>query len=613
MIKIPDLLTHIIRCARLLSPRARISYTLAIFFQSFISLLDLIGLALIMKVILSYQTSNTTNPISGFNIFPIMDQIIYQFDLNYLLLIVVCVFILKGILALLLHSVVVHIMERETMRLVKRLLELIFANRTSRFRKLTTQDISFSIQNATEIVFKETLVPMSIIISDGVLIFLISLNLFFSAKILFFPMISYFFLIFLALRSFEKRSLGQAYKSQWTSEVQSRSYIDETASSLRELYASSKLNWMLEKIQESRKIGIRAGAIASIAQLRPKYFYEMAFFGGIGIMAYVSIYLKKDELIISLLALFVISASRMIPSLLRLQFYLGLIQKSNEQSARVFEILDTEFEKGTPLHSKSSCVDSPEVFDRFQPEITVRQLTFSYEINDEVKTITDLNFEIKPGEVIALVGPSGSGKSTIVDLILGYQSPGSGSVQISGLNPRIAFEKWPGNVAYVPQRVTIYQGSLFSNIAVGDSNSLDEASREKVVELLKIVGLTEFLFDLSNGIDTQLSEMGSNLSGGQIQRIGIARALHSNPKIIVLDESTSALDSYSESEIMDLLLSFRGEKTMIFVAHRLSTIKTADRIFYVNNGVIEAKGTFTELRDLVPDFNRQVEILNINR
>jgi len=142
---------------------------------------------------------------------------------------------------------------------------------------------------------------------------------------------------------------------------------------------------------------------------------------------------------------------------------------------------------------------------------------------------------------------------------------------------------------------------------------LDEASREKVVELLKIVGLTEFLFDLSNGIDTQLSEMGSNLSGGQIQRIGIARALHSNPKIIVLDESTSALDSYSESEIMDLLLSFRGEKTMIFVAHRLSTIKTADRIFYVNNGVIEAKGTFTELRDLVPDFNRQVEILNINR
>jgi ATP-binding cassette subfamily C protein len=253
------------------------------------------------------------------------------------------------------------------------------------------------------------------------------------------------------------------------------------------------------------------------------------------------------------------------------------------------------------------------VFDRFQPEITVRQLTFSYEINDEVKTITDLNFEIKPGEVIALVGPSGSGKSTIVDLILGYQSPGSGSVQISGLNPRIAFEKWPGNVAYVPQRVTIYQGSLFSNIAVGDSNSLDEASREKVVELLKIVGLTEFLFDLSNGIDTQLSEMGSNLSGGQIQRIGIARALHSNPKIIVLDESTSALDSYSESEIMDLLLSFRGEKTMIFVAHRLSTIKTADRIFYVNNGVIEAKGTFTELRDLVPDFNRQVEILNINR
>jgi ATP-binding cassette subfamily C protein len=250
------------------------------------------------------------------------------------------------------------------------------------------------------------------------------------------------------------------------------------------------------------------------------------------------------------------------------------------------------------------------VSDCFEPKITVSKLTFSYEIEDEAKTISDLTFEVKPGEMIALVGPSGSGKSTIVDLVLGYQTPDTGSVLISGLDPRTAFKKWPGKIAYVPQRVTIYQGSLFSNVAVGESNDLVDVSRVKVVELLKKVGLTEFLSDLSNGIDTPLSEMGSNLSGGEIQRIGIARALYSEPEVLVLDESTSALDSYSESEIMELLLSFKKEKTLIFVAHRLSTIKTADRVFYVNNGVIEGEGTFMELRERVPDFNRQVEILS---
>lgn len=608
----PDLIDHSFRCVRLLSPKARISYFTAIFLQSLISLLDLLGLALIMKVILNYESNSTTNSNSVMNTFSFFDQFINKYNPNFVLLVVVGVFLLKGALALLLHSAVVHIMKLETIRLVKRLLRLIFTNRTSQYRNLTTQDISFSVQNATEITFKETLVPISIIISDTVLVFLISLNLFFSAKILFFPTLIYFLVIFLSLRKFEKRTIGNAYKSQWRSEVESRTYIDETASSLRELYVSSQLDWMLQKIQNSRKKGIRAGAVVSIAQLRPKYFYEMTFFGGIGILVAILMQSGKQEMIVSLLALFAISASRLIPSLLRLQFYLGIIQKSSEQSSRVFEILDSENVYGNSKIADTTFFGSSRSLESFYPEIKVRNLTFSYELNEEVKTITNLTFDVSPGEMIALVGPSGSGKSTIVDLILGYQKPDSGSVEISGMDPRSSFECWPGKVAYVPQRVTIYQGSLYSNVAVGNSNSADENSRNKVVELLDKVGLSEFLITLSDGLDTYLLDLGSNLSGGQIQRIGIARALYSNPMVIVFDESTSALDSYSENEIMELLLSFKQEKTMIFVAHRLSTIKTADRIFYVNKGVVEAEGTFRELRDLVPDFNRQVEILNVN-
>jgi ABC-type bacteriocin/lantibiotic exporter with double-glycine peptidase domain len=163
----------------------------------------------------------------------------------------------------------------------------------------------------------------------------------------------------------------------------------------------------------------------------------------------------------------------------------------------------------------------------------------------------------------------------------------------------------------VPQNISIFDASLYENVAIGSELS-DEPSRSRVASLLVSVGLGELLNELEKGIDTNLGEMGSVLSGGQIQKIGIARALFSNPQILIFDESTSSLDSISESEIMDLLLSLRTEKTLIFVAHRLSTIKTVDRILYVNAGVIEAEGNFTELRSKVANFDTQVKLLDLS-
>lgn len=604
---------HTVKCIRLLTPKAKFFYALIVVLQSIISILDLLGLALIMKIVLGFQSDSQNSSSLTNGALPFIGDFLSSVNPNLLLISVVVIFILKGAVALLLHTLTIKLMASETLKLITKLNKSIFENRTNLYGHLSNQDISFSIYNAAEIVFRDTLVPISIILADTVLLILISANLFISAQILFLPTTLYFIFIFALLRTIEKRSTRKALTLQWKNEILGRSLIQEATSSLRELYVSAKLPWMVGKIFQARSEGLRAGSVITIGQLRPKYFYEMALFGGIGVIALVSNISGNSKLILSFLTLFIISSSRMIPSLLRIQYYLGIFQKSQEQTSEIFAILDLipkEAESQDNFGLKNNRVMVP---NNFEGEIAVKSLSFSYLSEEPSPLIQDLNFTVRNGETLALVGPSGAGKSTLVDLILGYQKPNSGSVQISGLEPRLSFKTWPGRVAYVPQKVTIYRGTLFSNIAIGEFDESNIDSRGKAVELLNRVGLGSFLENLKIGLDTELSELGSSLSGGQIQRIGIARALFTDPNIMVFDESTSSLDSASEEAIMSFLLSFKGEKTLIFIAHRLSTIKTADRIIYLNNGKIEAEGDFQTLQELVPEFKKQVSFLNVNK
>lgn len=586
-------------------------YPLVIMLQAFGSLLDLVGLALIMKVVLELQTSATTNPIAqvGFN--KSLSNLSSSSSPGDLLIWVIGIFVFKGFLALALHTVTIKLMAAETLRLVKRISETVFENRTSLFRDVTNQDISYSLYSASDMVFRDSLVPVSVIIADFMLLIVIGINLYVSAEILFLPTLIYFFGVFFILRTIERRSNRVAFKTQMREEILGRALIQETTNSLRELYVSSNLEWMTNRILAARKMGINAGAKISIGQLRPKYFYEIALFGGIGLIAIVTSASGNSAQILTFLTLFIVSASRMIPSLLRIQYYLGIFQKSKEQTIKTFEILRLV----NPSDALGEGRRVPAISNRdsmeFTPDICINNLSFSYSEITEKPTIENLSLSIPFGQTVAIVGSSGAGKSTLVDLILGYQRPTSGQVFISGVEPRMSFQIWPGEVSYVPQKVSLYTGSIYSNIAIGDSDEPNTQRRAVVESLLTQVGLGEFLKGLPRGLDTQVSEFGSNLSGGQSQRIGIARALLSNPKILVLDESTSSLDAASEDEIMQLLLSQKGKKTMIFVAHRLSTIRTADRILFLKDGRLVAEGNFETLQEALPEFKQQVSLLNV--
>ena len=604
-------LGHILSCFRLLSPRAKFFYPLIILLQAIGSLLDLVGLALIMKVVLEFQTTTNGNSDSQVGSNRLFSEFLTDSSPGEVLIWVIAIFVLKGFLALILHTATIKLMASETLRLVKRISDTVFENRTTRFRNVTNQDISYALYNASDMVFRDSLVPVSVIISDFMLLGVIGVNLYLSAEILFLPTLIYFLTVFVILRTIERRSNKVSFKTQMREEILGRAIIQETSISLRELYVSSNLDWMTNRILSARKMGTQAGARISIGQLRPKYFYEIALFGGVGVIALVTSASGNSAQVLTFLTLFIVSASRMIPSLLRVQFYLGIFQKSKEQTHKIFEILKMV----TPIDGSALGAEYLQVPKKVSPaftaDISVKNLFFSYNENSGHPTIQDLSLSIPFGQTVAIVGSSGAGKSTLVDLLLGYQRPLSGEISISGLEPRKSFKMWPGKVAYVPQKVSLYMGSIYSNIAVASSGEPDIHQLAEVQSLLTQVGLGDFLMSLPNGLNTEVSDFGSNLSGGQTQRIGIARALFSDPSILVFDESTSSLDSTSEDEIMKLLLSHKGKKTMIFVAHRLSTIRTADRILFLKEGRLLAEGDFETLQEMVPEFKQQVSLLNV--
>ena len=207
------------------------------------------------------------------------------------------------------------------------------------------------------------------------------------------------------------------------------------------------------------------------------------------------------------------------------------------------------------------------------------------------------------------MGPSGAGKSTFVDLLLGLHHPSSGSVQISGLDAIDAIERWPGAIGYVPQEIQLVSGSIIDNVLLGFKDNSE--NRKHVVNALRKAELNEYLGTDEIISDLNIGDEGGKLSGGQRQRLGIARALLTKPKIVIFDEATSALDAETENRVSESIMKLTGDCTVIFIAHRLSVVRSADMIYYLDKGKIINQGTFEELRKLNADFNNQANFMGI--
>ena len=239
------------------------------------------------------------------------------------------------------------------------------------------------------------------------------------------------------------------------------------------------------------------------------------------------------------------------------------------------------------------------------PTLVANKVRFSSPDGKFLLSVDDLHIPF--GTTLALVGKSGSGKSTLVELLLALKSPTGGEVTLGGLPVRGLLDNGLLSAAYVPQRSFLVDGTLLQNVTLS-ADQLDPEQELHVSKILADCGLEKFL--QHDGLHRVLKADSNSLSGGEVQRLGLARALYLRPKILVLDEATSALDAITESEIMKTISSLKGTLTVIIIAHRLSTVANADRIIYLEKGQVIAEGTYPELINLVPDFAESVKLLN---
>lgn len=273
-----------------------------------------------------------------------------------------------------------------------------------------------------------------------------------------------------------------------------------------------------------------------------------------------------------------------------------IIAKGLESLSSIGELLletDTENNEG-----KKKLTKLDGVYD-------FKNVTFHYSDKSDRDVLKDFTLHIDKGETVALVGESGAGKSTALNLVIGFDLPTSGTLTIDGVNINdIDLHSYRSFIGVVPQNPIIFSGTIKDNITYGMKN----VSRKQLDEVIKAALLEELVAELPDGVDTLLTEHGSNLSGGQRQRISIARALIRNPQVIVLDEATSALDSVSEQKIQAAIENLTRDRTTFVVAHRLSTIKNADKIAVVKDGRCVETGTFSELMDKKGEFYKFKQI-----
>ena len=370
----------------------------------------------------------------------------------------------------------------------------------------------------------------------------------------------------------------------------------------REAIAFGRVDYFISRVVEGKRESSNASAINSAINLLPRYVVETALIAGIFLFVGSVVLFSDLQSQAVTIGVFLAGGLRLVTSILPLQSAYIAMVSSGETAKRAFanlvEILGSPADTTVP---KKQDLDLNKAFLEFQG------VTFSYS-GAEITAIEDVSFTAKKGEKTAIVGPSGAGKSTIFELATGFVRPAHGFVQVYGQDPTSLVRSRPGILGVVPQRPHLISGSLAQNVSL-DFEEAPEESR--VRDCLEKAQLSHILAWDAAGLNMEISSDSGRLSGGEIQRLGIARALYRNPDFIFLDEATSALDAKTEDEVTQAIDALSESLGVILIAHRLSTVMNADKIIYLDKGKVVAQGAFAELKKQVPDFAKAVQLMDL--
>ncbi len=375
----------------------------------------------------------------------------------------------------------------------------------------------------------------------------------------------------------KKRLLSWGQRRQ-DYDSQINKHLIQGLSAVKDVKIFGKENYFLTKFNIPNFLKAKIFTNQVTLQQIPRLYLELLSVMGLAGLVVIKIFQHKPlDLLLPTLGVFVAASFRMLPSVNRIMSSIQGIKFAKP----VVDVLYHEFHI---IRNTEEIIEATETIKlNFTNEINISEVSFKYEAASK-EALSNITLKIKHGESIGLFGPSGSGKSTLVDIILGLLSSDKGQITVDGINIKDCLRQWQNQIGYVPQTIYLIDDSILHNIAFGISD--DQIDLKAVEKAIKAAQLNEFIQALPEGLNTFVGERGVRLSGGQRQRIGIARALYHDPSVLVLDEATSALDYVTEKSVMDAVTAFQGHKTLIIVAHRLSTLENCDRLYQLETGQI---------------------------
>jgi len=588
---------------RLFSKEDRLKIMGSLFVQIIIGTLDLLGIALIgilgALAITGIQSGSPGDRVSQLLNFLRIDSLTFQQQTCVIAVLAVCILVFRTLVSIILTRMTLRFIARKAASLSSNLVENILAQSIEKIQSYSIQTIMYSVSNGVTAITLGIVAGSISLIADLALVSIMTTGLFLiDFQIAIFAIVFFSSIGFLLYKLQQKqaRALG---KKEAELNVSSNQTIYESIVAFREISTKGVVGNYVKEIRDIRfQLADTLAQISFLPNIS-KYVIEASIIIGALLVSAFQFLNYDAKHAVATLAVFVAAASRISPAILRAQQGLISIKNSLGGAETTLKIIED-----VGLHGTSGFSTQLPIFSHedFQGDLKSKDVTFQYSGNSSFK-LSKIDLEISKGEFIALVGTSGSGKSTLADIFMGVLPNFDGKILISGITPSDNVRRYAGAIAYVPQTVEVFPGSIISNIALG--YSLDTVNMEQIKRAVVLAKLDEYIETLSDGLETVLGDRGVKLSGGQRQRLGIARALYTNPKLIVFDEATSSLDGITEQDITDSLMALKGDVTIIMIAHRLSSIRKADKVVYIESGRILATGTFEEVRSSVPNFELQ--------
>lgn len=585
--------------------------------RSLLSLFDLVGILAIGFVVTSttvFLTAgsdpNRVIEFAGLDIPAVNAQ-----SLPWVAGAILLLFLAKALLSVFLTKKVAFFVATIEAFSAKTIAEIAFGGDLGDARKRSREEMMYAIQVGSPAAFNSLLNAANAFLTESMLFVVICVGFLFVDPLATLAATVYFGLVAIVMQYFVGKLMTEAGQRVAEGTVQANTAISDLLTVFRELLVLGKREKYIDKIYKARVAAADSAANQQFLSGMPRYIIEAALL--VGVALFVLGQALSGDIVKSAatLGVFLSGGFRLTAALLPLQNSLLTINAVLPAAQTVHQILllanDRLANSGRNNLSNPKRVLLTIGASPAAPiGVVLRDVSFSYPDANQ-PAIRNANFEIPPGTQVALMGPSGAGKSTIADLLCGVLTPTTGSIFRTGVTTgpdgSLAFDR----IGYVPQRPGLVSGTILDNIALAASD--EEVSRQQALEAISLANLADLLEELPYGLDTPLGKLQDGLSGGQMQRLGLARALYTKPGLLIMDEATSALDAQSEAEIQKALDSMRGKVTVVLIAHRLNTIQHADMVVLVEAGFVKDTGTFQELIRRNPSVERVVDLMKIEK